>query len=128
MKRLLSVLLAVLLAIGFAFTVTAEESAGGTCGENLTWEYDGVTGTLTISGEGAMEDYPFTSSPWGQYKDKIQVVVIGDGVTSIGQSVFDGFDSLKSVKIGSGIKNLGADEFSDKQIESFTVSEVIISS
>ena len=123
MKRLLSVLLAVLLAIGFAFTVTAEESAGGTCGENLTWEYDGVTGTLTISGEGAMEDYPFTSSPWGQYKDKIQVVVIGDGVTSIGQSVFDGFDSLKSVKIGSGIKNLGADEFSDKQIESFTVSE-----
>lgn len=65
MKRLLSVILIVLLTIGITFTVAAEESASGTCGENLTWEYDGAAGTLTVSGTGPIDDYSPFKSPVG---------------------------------------------------------------
>ena len=38
--------------------VYAEETpTSGTCGENLTWNFDEATGTLTIEGSGRMEDY-----------------------------------------------------------------------
>lgn len=74
MKRLLSVFWVALLVIGLAFTVMAEESASGTCGENLTWEYDETTGTLTIDGTGSMNDFS-TSRPWKEYEGEIQSVV-----------------------------------------------------
>ena len=34
-----------------------ETPTSGTCGENLTWALDLETGTLTISGEGEMENF-----------------------------------------------------------------------
>ena len=43
----------------------------GTCGENLTWEFDESTGTLTISGAGEMYDYSYYNRPWESYKDNI---------------------------------------------------------
>ena len=67
----------------------------GTCGENLTWELDLETGTLTISGTGDMKDYEqvyngdadysfSSSSPWSNCDD-IKSVIIESGVTSIGK-------------------------------------------
>lgn len=44
----------------------------GTCGENLTWTFDDSTGTLTISGIGAMYDYIYDNRPWESYKDNIK--------------------------------------------------------
>jgi hypothetical protein len=110
MKRLLSVFLAALLVIGLAFTVMAEESASGTCGENLTWEYDETTGTLTIDGTGSMNDFS-TSRPWKEYEGEIQSVVIGDGVTNIGAYAFYNFDVLTSVTIGKGVTSIGVGAF-----------------
>lgn len=110
MKRLLSVFLVALLVIGLAFTVMAEESASGTCGENLTWEYDETTGTLTIDGTGSMNDFS-TSRPWKEYEGEIQSVVIGDGVTNIGAYAFYNFDVLTSVTIGKGVTSIGVGAF-----------------
>ena len=110
MKRLLSVFLVALLVIGLTFTVMAEESASGTCGENLTWEYDETTGTLTIDGAGSMNDFS-TSRPWKEYEGEIQSVVIGDGVTNIGAYAFYNFDVLTSVTIGKGVTSIGVGAF-----------------
>ena len=51
--------------------------ASGTCGNELIWELQ-QNGTLTISGEGAMYDYPngFVDAPWGEYRMDITGIVI----------------------------------------------------
>ena len=61
--RILSALLAVamLLALMPTAAFAADDPpTSGTCGangDNLTWSFDTTTGTLTISGTGAMKDY-----------------------------------------------------------------------
>ena len=111
MKRLLSVFWVALLVIGLAFTVMAEESASGTCGENLTWEYDDATGTLTISGAGPIDDYSPYNRPWGKYEDKIESIIIGDAVTRIGNNNFYGCDNLTSITFGNGVTAIGESAF-----------------
>ena len=96
-KSMLGVGLALLLCIiCFSAPVAAQAAVKtGTCGENLTWVFDEATATLTISGEGAMEDYASSSSvPWYSFRSEINNVVIEDGVTSIGEPAFYNCSSL----------------------------------
>jgi len=57
------------------------------CGENLTWELND-SGTLTISGTGAMYDYAAGAAPWYDRRDQIINVVVSEGVTTIGEYAF----------------------------------------
>lgn len=67
----------------------------GTCGENLTWTLDD-SGTLTISGTGAMTNYS-SFGPWYNNRLSINSVVIEDGVTSIGNYAFYNCSALTDV-------------------------------
>ena len=79
-------------------TVFAEDEAptSGKCGENLTWNYDTETKTLTISGTGDMENYSDGASPspnnryspWLSFKSEIEHIILPNGLTSIGASAF----------------------------------------
>ena len=69
----------------------------GPCGENLTWEFDKLTGTLTISGTGAMDDFSSYSRPWFSYEDSIKTIIIGNGVTTIGKYSFEYCQCLTDV-------------------------------
>ena len=101
-----------ILAIGI-FSASAESYSGncGANGDNLTWSLDTETGELVIDGTGAMADYMYASAPWHSYCSMIHTVTIGDGVTSIGASAFEGCASLVSVTIGDGVTSLGAYAF-----------------
>ena len=58
LNKILSIILAILMVIFIIpITASAETPTSGTCGENITWEFDGATGILTISGTGNMYDY-----------------------------------------------------------------------
>ncbi len=114
-KRILSCLLAICLLVGLLPTAAwaADIVASGTCGENLTWELDSE-GTLTIEGEGAMEDYSsWSGAPWSSYSDSVFLVKIGDGVTSIGKYAFPAYSSLTSVTIPDSVTNIGYSAFSN---------------
>ena len=75
--------------------VNLNNGTGNTISDNLseaatgdvTWNFDAATGTLTIGGTGAMADYDQTTAPWAFLSDKIIRVVIGDGVTNLGDAV-----------------------------------------
>ena len=59
-------------------------ASGGTCGENMTWEYNKRTQTLTISGSGEM--VTTDRFMWSDYP--IKNLVISEGVTSIAGEAF----------------------------------------
>ena len=127
----LLVLLLLVVATPLALPVaTAQTTAyvqpappvGGDCGSAVTWRYDPDAGTLTVSGTGTMQDYnavkfagtgqSVTTAPWRPFHHEIQTVLIGEGVTSIGNAAFVGCDSLTRVTIANSVTRIGASAFS----------------
>ncbi len=138
----LAFLMAAVFCLGALTAGAAQETAWetpmeGTCGEGRTWSFDEGSGTLTISGTGDLKDYnlmdlKYWSGLWG----KITSVVIGDGITGIGNrafadcgsmtsvalpdsvtkieyGAFDGCYSLPEVKIPDSVTSIGSYAFAD---------------
>lgn len=84
--------------------VQAEPPTSGSCGSGVNWSYE--NGTLTISGSGPMDDFS-GDAPWQDYNEVIERVVIGSGVTSIGNYAFFEYSSLQSVEIPDSIVLIG---------------------
>ena len=115
MRRLLNVLLLVALIVICTATLPtkaqAATTASGTCGEHLTWTLDDV-GTLTISGTGAMDNWPFgMDAPWEGVKKSIIKVVIGNGVTSVGEEAFSDCTDLQTISIPDSVVSVGDTPF-----------------
>ena len=102
--------LVLLSIIALPTEAQAATTASGTCGDNLTWTLDD-TGTLTITGTGAMHSWVIGSSPWYN-NTAIKTIVIGDSVTSIGDAAFYYCTSLQSMTIPDGITTIGSGAFS----------------
>lgn len=93
------------------FICNAETVASGDCGasgNNVIWSLDDV-GTLTISGNGKMKNYSYTSTKgkyWNFPKEgerslfaedlSIKEVIIEKGVISFGDSLFPGCSKMIS--------------------------------
>ena len=87
----------------------------GACENGMTLELIKLTANsnnyiLTISGTGDMGD--MDSNPlWENYKSDITTVVIGDGVTSIGDYAFYDCTRLTTVSIPASVTSVGSDAF-----------------
>ena len=92
-------------------------------GSNITdtakWTLDSQ-GTLTISGSGATTSYEWDYSdelklkevqPWAAYDDQIRKVVIGEGITEIGNFNFMKCKNLESVQLPNSLKKIWARAF-----------------
>ena len=56
--------------------------AGGSCGDNCTWDLE--DGLLTISGTGPMTEFAsYSDVPWYNQRDSITSVQVSNGITSI---------------------------------------------
>ncbi len=116
------------LALFIALMVLAAPKAqpaadkGSSCGDNLTWQLE--DGTLTVSGTGRMDNYAQangyiwrlktrhvvgTTAPWNL--EVIRKVVIGEGVTSVGSSAFYGHPELVSVELPDSLEFIGKSAF-----------------
>lgn len=102
--------IAIIISVFAAVPVSAADPTSGTCGDNLTWNYDTETKTLTISGTGEMYDYNYNTStntsPWKAYRNEVKYVVINSGVTSIGNSAFYGCNSLTNIDIPNSVTSI----------------------
>ena len=93
---------------------TTSAPTSGTCGatgSDVKWNFDTATGTLTISGTGAMADYTVNGTgddrPWKDYAESITKVQISEGVTSLGKCAFQNLTALKETNIPASITQLG---------------------
>ncbi|MCL2694759.1 MAG: leucine-rich repeat protein [Clostridiales bacterium] len=137
MKRVLSVILVlVTLCCTIGIHSLAEEHTytpitSGKCGDNLTWNVDLETKTLTISGSGEMYDYryyydymmdeswqeqnsigdlpPWVGPNWMFIFDKI---IICEGVTSIGDGAFRGAQ-ISALTLPKSLRRIGIQAFID---------------
>lgn len=96
-KRLVSLLLAFSMMLTFlpvgavtAFAEDPEWSCGANASNIVTAHFNSASGTLTFSGEGAMENYQTMHfvAPWKKISNQIKKIVIENGVTSIGSNAF----------------------------------------
>ncbi len=97
-----------LLVLAFAVFASADT---GTCGDGLTYTYQ--NGTLTVSGNGAMENFDNAGNkaPWADKRDGITRLVIEEGVTSIGNFAFAYCPNLSSVSLPKTLRTVGNDAF-----------------
>ena len=102
----------------YAGIITAIPNQSGNCGttnheSEVTWELarTSTSGVLTISGTGDMADYASADDqPWKDYRSSITSLVIGGGVTGIGNNAFNNCTNLTSVAL-NGPTTIGSGAF-----------------
>lgn len=118
MKKLLFALLV------FVLPMAAKADDSGMYGNNVTYTFEENTGTLIISGTGAMKDFTATADcPWWNYRDKILKLVINPGIEAIGAYSFMDYTNLTTIVFSDDIKSIGAYSFSG----CFNIKDVNIS-
>ena len=107
-KRILVLLLSLVLASNICiFTVSAKS-------KSYTWNID-KNGTLYIKGSGIIneyeESYDEDEIPWFGVRSKIKKVVVGNGITEIGNYAFWDCANLESIEIPSSVTYIGVFNF-----------------
>ena len=99
--------------------IPADDSQlSGTIGK-CTWSFDRATKTMTISGDGSMEQYDiYTELPWYSWRENIEKVVIEEGVTVICDWAFHECKNIKAISIADSVISIGFGAF--RECESLT--------
>lgn len=91
----------------------------GYCGKNnesdIIWNYYSDISAIEFIGVGEIADYSYYDQsndiPWYDYRESIQQVYISDGITRIGNRVFEQFKSLTQINIPSSVTSIGEYQF-----------------
>lgn len=84
----------------------------GTCGKNAVWQLSS-DGTFTVSGTGEMYGlYSQFLESWEEEKSDIKTVVIGSGITNVGAQCFSGCPNLTSVTLPDTLTAIHESAFS----------------
>ncbi|WP_454970217.1 leucine-rich repeat domain-containing protein [Eubacterium sp.] len=91
-----------------------KDNCNGTCNENISWEYNPSTKTMTFSGNGDLNlsDPVFENTPspftWRDVveDDEIENVVVSDSITYVDFVSFDYFKNIKSIELGKDVKKI----------------------
>lgn len=128
MKKLKNVVLFIALALLMfvpANNVKAEIAGSGKCGDNIRWVCEGSKENgyiLTLSGSGEMYNYDW-NAPWGKISD-IERVVVGNGITSIGNDAFKYQTGIYSVSLPQGLHIIGNRAFENCwSLQSITIPQ-----
>lgn len=92
-------------------TDTKAETIKGELGEEIYCSYDTETKVLQITGTGQMNDYLDISVPWEQYKQEVKEIQIQEGITNIGDSIFNEMFNVEKVDIPDSVTEIGKRAF-----------------
>ena len=88
------------------FSDKSSEVVGSGTSSNINWNLNG-NGVLTITGTGKMPNYGSSDPPWYKYKEVIRRVIVGEGITSIGNYAFCQYYNISKVTISSTVTSVG---------------------
>ncbi len=109
-KKTISLILIICMIVGVTSAFTVSASTSGTCGANVSWRI--TKGVLEINGSGTMLNYSTVNkAPWNDVRSTIVEVVIGEGITNIGDLAFLGCSKITKVTIPSTVTTIGASAF-----------------
>ena len=109
-------LLFVLLGMFISSSAFAKNLTGQ-CGDDAWFSYDG-NGTLTITGTGEVDN----SNDLYSIQDDVTTIIIGEGITEIGDSMFYGWKKVANVTFPSTLIEIGDAAFSNcKKITEITL-------
>lgn len=131
-----------LLAGAYLFSVGLKEKSGeqkdsqdwgtvvasGTLNEKVSWIRTDQK-VLLIEGEGPMPDLTWGTEgpnqrPTEWSANVIEMVIVGDGLTSVGANSFNGLYSLERVLLGKDVKRIGDNAFAyDEKISELVLPE-----
>ena len=113
-KRFFFILLTLMLLTGLGMFVFAEDlPTNGQCGDYAYWSFDEATGTLTITGSGAMWDYDNENNiaPWKIFLNTIESLELDSQLTSIGDYSFSDLENLGELNIPNSVETIGMSAF-----------------
>lgn len=107
---------------------------GVKCGDNAIFFYDEETKTITLDGSGSTYDYldgeNFSERPWENYLEEVTSVIIGEGITRLGDASFALLDdkgfvttSINKILFPTTIKEIGAYSFAGASFENIVIPE-----
>lgn len=110
---ILAVLLCTLGAAALGELSENDISNSGTWGD-ITWSYNLLDHSLTISGEGAIPDLTYSSKsaswdqrPWSTYRWTVYTLTVEEGVTAIGDNAFRDFDRIETLTLPESLTRIG---------------------
>ncbi len=109
-KRIVSLLLVACTALSVC-PFTAYAADNGEYNEDIGWAFDSATGTLTVSGFGDMPGSEPGYRPWEEHNEDITAIVVGEGITSVGDYAFMDCCSAESVLLSDSITHIGNSAF-----------------
>lgn len=84
----------------------------GQCGTDLYWSFDPETGTLSITGSGAMRDYSdYSPAPWSPLARQIKSLTIAEGATSIGYYAFSECSAMEAAALPDTLTEIDSKAF-----------------
>ena len=122
----------VTLVITVCPAIAAEKTMKGHFGDDLIWLFTPGNSTLTVKGKGEMAsrlhyegDYYGTHSPWDArgISDRIRTVVIEEGVTSVGNAMFESCSALEEIRLPQSLTCIGAMAFAYTGVKEIVIPE-----
>lgn len=106
-----------------SFTMLHANVISGTCGDNLTWQYDTDGHSLVISGSGDMWDFDYEERqcPWQTVSGTITSVSLPDDLTRIGSRAFNGCSNLTTIDLPSSLTSIGSYAFYSARFKSLVL-------
>ncbi len=110
------------LLVGMLLYLTSASASESGIDGNVFWELRD-NGILVLSGTGTMNNYDYydseydeyhieyTPSPWSKSSNKIQCVIIQEGITSIGDYAFEYCSCISDVIIPNSVTRIGKGAF-----------------
>lgn len=91
--------------------ISGDTVISGDCGDDIVYTLYS-NGVLELSGTGSTYNYHSkNTSPWYDYRDTITAVVIGDGITALGNQLFSRHSAIARVSLPSSLTTIGANTF-----------------
>lgn len=137
MKKAISLILSIVMMLSItagmdisAFAAPDVSSDGeyisDYCGDDVGWQLNKETGVLTISGSGNTTNYKSEESPFFNRTD-INEIIISQGITSIGDNLFQSCKNLKEIVIPDSVNTIGTAAFSDcSGLQNISIPDTVV--